>query len=839
MLSDIRYALRLLVQNPAFAAVAVLSLGLGIGANTAIFTLIDTVILRPLPVRAPQELVVIARNPEQPSTDFNYPDYRYIRDHNQSFSGVLAAQNWNCALSLPGQGSDSSEIVPAALVSGDYFDVLGVGSAAGRLITPADNQTEDAHPVAVLSNDLWQRRFSGDPAVAGRTLRLNGSTFNIIGVAARGFRGTSVGSPAQVFIPIVMLREVMRGVREWNSRRFWWLDVIARRKPGVSIEAASAEVDVMWRHVVTSDPEYKPRPAYNKDAEKYDHALAIPGAGGFSEFRNRFARPLTVLMIVVGLVLVIACANVASLLLVRATRRQKEIAVRLAIGAGRARLIRQLLSETLVVSALGGLAGLLFAWVGIRGLLSLLPKNAIPFDLHLTPDWRILGFAFAASLITGLVCGLAPALQSTRPNLVGSLKNETSAARRGRLDLRRILVVAQVAISLLLLIGAGLFVRSLSKLENLDPGFARERILLVRVDPQSSGYRGQRLRDYYDSLLAKTSGYPEVRSASLGMVTPLAGQRWNNNVSVPGYQFKPDEKPYVDYNAVSPRYFETLSIPIIAGRDFRDDDSPPFTPDQSDKPAPKGASSGPHVVIVNESFARRFFAHRSPIGERLCRDRVFKLEDSYEIVGVVKDARYFGLRKSTESMVYLPVWSDGSSIRTLCLRTAGSPERLAGMVRHEAAALDPAIPVQQIITLADQFNNNIAQERMVTMLCSFFGVLALALAAIGLYGVMAHSVANRVREIGIRMALGARRNEILWLILRETSMMIGIGAAIGIPAALGLTRLVASFLYGLTPQDPLSLVVSTLVLIAITVLAGYIPARRATRVDPMVALRYE
>jgi predicted permease len=837
MLADIRYAVRILIQNPAFAAVAVLSLALGIGANTAIFTLIDTVILRPLPVRAPQELVVVARNPEQPSTEFNYPDYCYIRDHNQSFSGVLATANWNWALSVPGEG-EASEIVSGATVTGNYFEVLGVRSAVGRLFTPADNQTEGAHPVAVLGYDIWQRRFGGDFSIVGRAIRINGSTFTIIGVAERGFRGTAVGNPAQIFVPAVMLRDVYRGVRDWNTRHFWWLDVIARLKPGVSMQAASAEMEVTWCHIVTSDPDYKPRPAYNKDGEKYDHALVIPGAGGNSGFRDRFTKPLTVLMTVVGLVLLIACANVANLLLVRATRRQKEIAVRLAIGAGRGRLARQLLMETLVVSALGGVAGMVFAWWGDRALLGLLPKTAIPIDLHLQPDWRMLAFAFAASLITGVVCGLAPAVQCTRPNLLTSLKNETAAARRSRFDLRRALVVAQVAISLLLLIGAGLFVRSLSKLENLDPGFARERVLLVKVDPQSSGYKGQRLRDYYERLLARTSEFPEVRAASLAMITPLAGQRINNNVAVPGYQFRPDEKSSVDLNPVSPHYFETMGIPIVAGRDFREQDNPAFTPDpSSDKLEPPGP--GPRVAIVNESFARRFFPRGSAVGGRLSRTRTFKMEESYEIVGVVKDARYFNVRRPTESMVYLPAWSFGSSIRTLCLRTRMNPEQIAGAVRREAAALDPAIPVQQTITLADQYDNSIAQERMVTTLCGFFGALALALAALGLYGVMAHSVANRVREIGIRMALGARGGEVLWLVLRETALMVGIGAAIGIPAALLLTRLVASLLYGLTPQDPLSLAVSTLILVAITVLAGYIPARRAIRVDPMVALRYE
>jgi predicted permease len=841
MFTDVRYAFRIIAKNPAFSAVAVLSLALGIGANTAIFTLIDYVMLRALPVRAPEQLAVIARNPEKPSTSFNYPDYVYIRDHNQSYLGVIASNGGGSALAfaVPGEKGASAEVVGAAEVSGNYFEVLGVGAAIGRVFTPADNLTEGAHPYVILSYDLWQRRFGGDHGVLGRAITLNGARFTIVGVAARGFHGISVGTSSDVFLPIMMMPTVNPPARGWNTRHWWWLNVMARLKPGVALQAATPEANVLWQQILKADPEYKPPPAWAKDQGKFDRMIVLPASGGWSGFRNQFSKPLTVLMIVVGLVLLIACANVANLLLARAAGRQKEIAVRLAIGAGRARLVYQLLMETLVVSVLGGITGLLFAWWGVRVMIGLLPKRTIPTELNLTPDLRVLGFAFAVSVLTGLVCGLVPALQSTRPNLVSALKSETAAARRIRFDLRRILVVAQVAISLLLLIGAGLFVRSLSNLQNLDPGFVRESVLLVSVSPQASGYQGQRLRDYYEHLLAKVGAYPDVRVASLANITPLSNSRWNQDVAIQGYQWKPDEKPYIDFNAVSPRFFETLGIPIIAGRDFREQDSPAVTPDPKPKPDPADKAKGPRVVIINESMAKRFFSRQSPLGARLCRDQKFKMEESYEIIGVVKDAKYFGIREATESMIYVPVWRDGAGGRTLCLRTTGRPERVVAAVRREAAALDPAIPVLQTLTLADQFDNNIAQERMLTTLGGFFGALALLLAAVGLYGVMAHAVARRVREIGIRMALGARGGEVLWLILRETLLMVGIGALIGIPAALALTRLLATFLYGLTPQDPLSIAASTVILIAITALAGYIPARRATRVDPMIALRYE
>ena len=506
-------------------------------------------------------------------------------------------------------------------------------------------------------------------------------------MAPRGFHGISVGASTDVFLPIMMMPTVNPPARGWNTRHWWWLTVTARLKPGATLASATSEANVLWQQILKADPEYKPPALYNKDAWKFNRMVVLGGSGGWSGFRTQFSKPLTVLMIVVGLVLLIACANVANLLLARAAGRQKEIAVRLAIGAGRARLVCQLLMETLVVSVLGGLTGLLFAWWGVRVMMDLLPKRAIPTELNLTPDLRVLGFAFAASLLTGLICGLAPALQSTRPNLVTALKSETAAARRSRFDLRRILVVAQVAISLLLLIGAGLFVRSLSNLQNLDPGFLRESVLLVSVSPQSSGYQGQRLRDYYERLLAKVGAYPDVRAASLANITPLSGSQWNGDVAIQGYQWKPDEKPYIDFNAVSPHFFETLGIPLIAGRDFRDTDSPAVTPDPKPKPDPADKTKGPRVVIINETMAKRFFSHQPAIGARLCRDSKFKMEESYEIVGVVKDAKYFGLREATDSMIYVPVWRDGAGGRTLCLRTTGKPERVVAAVRREAAQL--------------------------------------------------------------------------------------------------------------------------------------------------------
>jgi predicted permease len=844
MLQDIRFAIRVLLKNRAFTAVAVLSLALGIGANTAIFTLLDTILLKALPVRAPEELVALGiGSGDDPNTSFNYPDYEFIRDHNTSYSGVIACSGGGdpIAFRVADERGAGSEVVSGTMVSGNYFEVLGIPPAAGRVLAPADNLREDAHPWVVLSYDFWQRRFAGNPSAVGRAITLNGSPFNIVGVARRGFHGTAVGNSPELFLPIMMNRSVNRGVRQWNTRHYWWPNVLARVKPGVTAKTAEPELTVLWQQILNNDPEQAERISKGGEQQRKEFGVLMPASTGYSWWRRTVTQPLKVLMGVVGLVLLIACANVANLLLARAAARQKEIAIRLAVGAGRARLVRQLIVESVLVAVAGGIAGLLFAWWGISALTGLMPKRALPLDLNIAPDFRLLGFSFALSVVVGVVCGLAPALQSTRPNLLGTLKNELGGSVRRRFDLRRSLVVVQVAISLLLLIGAGLLVRSLRNLRNLDPNFSRENVLLVSVNPQASGYKGQRLRDFYDRLAGRVGSFPEVRRATVAMITPLAGRRWNGGIAVAGYLPKPKERMVVDFNAVGPGYFETLGIPIVLGRDFNEQDNPAVTPDppQASERRPPELGPPPPVAIINEAMAQRFFPGESPVGKRFSRDDKYQSAGSFEIVGVVKNANYFGLRKKVEAMAYIPSWRDGSSEMTLAVRSRLAPERLIPAIRREVSNLDAAIPVLQTLSLEEQFDNHIAQERMVATLCGFFGGLALLLAAVGLYGVMAQSVARRVREIGIRMALGARQGEVLWLVLRESALVVGLGALVGLPAAFWLTRLVKTFLFGLTEQDPWSIAGSTFLLLAVTALAAYVPARRATKVDPMVALRYE
>jgi predicted permease len=851
---DISYALRMVRQSPGFTAVAVLSLALGIGANTAIFTLIDAVLLKWLPVSAPQELVVLGRNPARPETSFSYPDYEFIRDHNRSYSGVIAYSGAGATAFSAGYGPGvRTQIAGVTKVSGNYFDVLGVRPALGRVLNVEDNRKEGAAPYAVLSYGFWRRAFGGDPHAIGKDIRLNGSPFTVVGVAREGFSGTELGASPDIFVPIMMIRQINRNTwPKWNSRHMWWLVSIARFKPGVNMQQATAELDILYDRIEKADPEHRPSPAWNKEAAMQQRAVILPGSTGYSWLRNRISKPLMFLMAIVAGVLLIACANVANLLLSRAAARQREIAIRLALGAGRARLVSQMLTESVVLALLGGIAGLAFAYAGIRFLLNLIPQHTFALSVNLSPDWRILSFSIGVCLFTGILFGLAPALQATRLDLTPSLKGtagvveaSTSGLGLRRIDLRRALMALQVAVSLLLLIGTGLFVQSLMNLRDLAPGLRTTRLLMVNVDPGNSGYKGQRLRDFYDRLQQQVQNLPGVQVASLAAITPLGGSRWNGDVSIEGYKWKPSEKPFIDMNSVSPRYFETVGIPILLGRDFTDRDSPAVTPDEPEvppeskaaKPAePKGP---PRVVIINQSMARRFWPRESAIGKRLTLSDTFKLEEAYEVVGVVGDTRYFGLREAAESMIYTSVWRQGADGKVLCVRTARDASQTIEAIRRKVRDQDSGVPIIEARTMQEQMDDDLLQERLVAILSGFFGVLALLLASVGLYGVIAYTVARRTREIGIRMALGASRSHVVGIMLRDALIMVLTGSLVGLSAAFALTRLASAFLYGMTPRDPATFVLAILLLFAVTVLAGYIPARRASNVDPMVALRDE
>jgi predicted permease len=857
---DISYALRMFRQSPGFTAVALTSLALGIGSNTAIFSLIDAVLLKRLPVSSPQELVVLARNPSHPEAGFNYPDYEFVRDHNRSYAGVIAYNGTSPVAFSAGHGPDArTQVAGVTMVSGNYFDVLGVRPALGRVLNVEDNRKEGAAPYAVLSHGFWRRAFAGDPHVVGKDLRLNGSPFTVVGVAREGFAGTELGASPDVFVPIMMIRQVNRNTwPRWNSRHMWWLVLIARLKPAVNMQQATAELNVLYDRIEKADPEHRPAAAWSKEGAMRQRAVVLPGSTGYSWLRNRIAKPLLFLMAIVAGVLLIACANVANLLLSRAAARQREIAIRLAIGAGRARLVRQMLTESVVLALLGGIAGLAFAYASIRFLLNLIPQHTFAISVDLSPDWRILMFSIGICVATGMLFGLAPALHATRIDLTPSLKGTTSViespiSRLGlpRIDMRRTLMAVQVAVSLLLLIGTGLFVRSLMNLRDLAPGFRTTRLLMVSVDPGSSGYKGQRLRDFYDRLQQQVQKVPGVQVASLAAITPLGGSRWNGDVTIEGYQWKPNEKPYLDMNSVGPRYFETVGIPILLGRDFTDRDNPAVTPDtREEQPESKAAKESepakdakpkgpPLVAIINQTMARRFWPKESAVGKRFTLSDKFKMDDAYEVVGVVEDARYFGLREATESMIYIPVWRQGADGRTLCVRTARDPKQTIEAIRRKVQEQDAGVPMIEARSMQEQMDDDLLQERLVAILSGFFGILALLLASIGLYGVIAYAVTRRTREIGIRMALGAQRAQVVGIVLLDAMVMVSAGAVVGVSAALALTRLASAFLYGMTPRDPATFILATSVLFAVTVFASYIPARRASNVDPMVALRYE
>ncbi len=826
---DFRYALRTFRKAPVFVAVAVLSLALGIGANTAIFTLVDQVLLRLLPVKDPQQLVTLWGRGEHYGGNngmykISYPMYVDFRDQNQVFSGMFC--RWDTALSLGYEGK--TERVSGELVSGTYFNVLGVGPALGRVLSPEDDKTRGGHPFAVLSYRFWQTRFAGDPGIIGKRLQINGYPFTVVGVSQAGFDGTDPGYAPQVRIPVLMNAEISQGNPRLEARRFRWLNVFGRLKPGVTMQQANAGLQPLFHQYLEMEVQQKEfakaAPLTRQNFLKMWIEL-LPASKGRSSLRQQFSNPLLVLMAIVALVLLIACANVANLLIARATARQKEIAVRLALGASRWRIVSQLLVESLLLAVTGGLTGLVLAmWID-HTLVGFLPKGTTPLTISTTPDWRILAFNLGISLLTGVIFGLVPALQSTRPNLAPTLKDQAGAVAGGTsVGLRKALVAAQVTLSLLLLIGAGLFIRSLQNLRDLDPGFRTKNLLTFAVDPTLNGYKKERSLQFYRQLKESMDALPGVEASSLAVVPILENNEWDNWVSVESYTAKPGEwiDPHMNY--ISPGYFKTLDVPILNGRDFRTTDG----------------DGAPKVAIINEKFSRKYFADGNAIGRHIGMggDPGTKLD--IEVIGIVRDSKYESMRDEMPLEVFVPYtqvnFVNGMSAY---IRTAREPEQIFSVVNRTVSGLDANLPVYRMKTLEKQLENSLVTERLVASLSSAFGLLATLLAAIGLYGVMAYTVARRTREIGIRMALGAAGGHVIWLVMREVLVLVAVGIGIGLPVAYGLTRLVETQLYGIEPNDPLSIVLATLGIAFVALMAGYVPARRATRVDPILALRWE
>ncbi len=832
VVSDVRFALRTLRRSPLFTTVAVLSLALGIGANTAIFTLLDQLILRLLPVRDPAQLVMIwSTGPHMGNNRgdraASYPMYQDFQQRAQAFSYVFCRFRTSLSATFGGR----TERVKGELVSGNYFQALGVKPAIGRLFTPEeDDRVYKGHPVAVLSYQYWIARFGGDPSVIGQKIIVNDYPLTVAGVSAPGFTGLDPALSPQIRIPIQMKPLMTPGWDAIGDRRSQWIQIFARMKPGYTADSATASLQPLLTQVLRDEltrPEMKDTSAYYRDLFLKRKVRMEQAANGYSQMRQDYGKALVVLMCMVGLVLLIACFNVANLLIARAVSRQKEIAVRLSVGAAKGQLVRQLLIESLVISVSGGLIGLALAVAIIRGLLHFLPTGDAPLMLKADPDLRVLAFNAALALLTGLLFGLAPALQSLRLDLwntlkdvVGSVSGHASGVR-----LRKTLVTAQVTFSFLLLAGSGLFVRTLMNLRQTNSGFRdMDRVVSFQLDPSLNGYSVVRIRDLFLRLAANIRATPGVKSAAYAMVPLLSGDEWDSTMGVEGHPAQDGEDMQAYMNGISTDYWKTLGIRLVEGRDFTEQD----------------AGQNVTVAIVNEKFARHFFGNRSALGRHIGFGDRKAVKLPIEIVGVAADTLYEGPREGVHRQVFAPLrQADFPVGAAFYVRTNLDAESMFNTLRQKVRELDPALPVYGLKTLAGQLDETLSTERLIAALSAAFGILATLLAALGLYGVMAFVVARRTREIGLRMALGAPAPQVMWMVMRETLALTAIGLVLGVPAALAVSRYVSTQLYGVKPNDLAAGGAALLILSVVAVFAGFLPARRASTIDPIQALRYE
>lgn len=798
LVADCRYGIRLLGRSPVFTLVAVLSLALGIGANTAIFSLIDTIMLRSMPVAEPDRLVEFMKYFSRGRGAISHPLFEQLRTQSRSFMAMFAHSSVDVRNISFG---DVEEPVRTALASAGYYSTLGVPAVLGRTFGPQDERA----PVAVVSYAWWQRRFGGDPNAIGKVFRLNGTGFAIIGITPKGFVGPIVGNPPEVTFPLKMDAEVRGQESVIHQPGYNWLSVMARLRPGVSREQAQAEVSGLFRRGLELEAG-KVELRNRKDILEQRMELR-PAGSGFVGLSENYAEPLMVLMGVVAIVLLLACSNLANLLLARAMARRREISVRLAIGAGKGRIIRQLMAESLMLAVIGGASGIALALWLSNGLIRMMSAGGLTMLFEIKPDLRVLGFTAAASVLTCLLFGLIPAWQAARVQVNSTLK-EGRLGDRARW--RRGLIVVQVALSLLLVIGAGLFARTLANLYSIEPGFDRRGVLMFEVDLRKAGYKGDQMKAVQAQIVERLGALPGVESASLASVPPVSGGGWDGSISVEGYTPKPDERAQAHFNGITPRHFRTLRTPMLLGREFTERDS----------------ATAPKVVIVNETFVKRYFGGTAPLGKQV---------NKAEIVGVVKDMKYRTLRQQIPPTAYWPAaqLAFASGHNYFVRGPLATP--VAAAVRQ----VDNNLRAEKVRTLEEHVDNTILRERLLALLAGFFGVLALILSCVGIYGVTAFQVTRRTNEIGIRMALGAGGSHVAWMVLREIVGLLLLGFVIGIPAAWLLTGLAADLLFGLKPADAATYISAAILLGAVALSAGAIPAWRATRVDPVTALRYE
>ncbi|MCU1332562.1 MAG: hypothetical protein JWM08_1554 [Candidatus Angelobacter sp.] len=839
LLKDLRYAVRQFSRNPVFTGVAVASLAVGIGANTAIFSVMNAALLKTLPVRDPQGLVMLT-DPNQSGVSsgmssgergmLTYAEFAQLRDHATTLDGLCAAQSQMARTQVRIAGGQQED-ARTRLVSEEYFSVLGIDPAIGRFFNRADAKSPGEDPYAVISYEYWQKRFGGNVSVLGTPIKMLGATLTVIGVAAPGFTGESVADKPDFWMPMMMQPLVMPG-RDWlhedlskSIEKVMWLNAFGRLKPGVTQARAQTEIDVLFRGIIengypsTLDAETR-KQALDQRIKLHDARTGTFGG------RDDFAQQLRVLLWASVVVLLIACINVANLLLARATARTKEVGVRLSIGASRLRLVRQFLTESLMLSFLGGLAGLLLAWVASRGLVLLLSERREDFALAPRLDWHVLGFTIGVTLLTGILFGLAPALRGTRVNLNDTLRDSGRTTASGsKLNLAKGLVIVQVALSLLLVAGAGLFLRTLWNLQSVNLGYQKEHLLLVSADGVSAGYKDARLSFLWRDLTGRLRTLPGVQGASYSINGLFSGSESADEVDVEGFTPSKDKEKISRFDMVGPQYFSTVGIPLLLGRELGEQDN----------------AKSPHVCVINEAFARLFFNGRNPIGRHVT-EKFGTKKNVMEIVGVAKNARDHGLRGDVPPRFYIPAdqGMDGPNEWAIFeIRTAGDPEQMIASVRKTILSVNEDLPVEGARAVVASVDRTNAQPRMVARLCSIFGIMALLLAATGLYGVLSYGVARRTNEIGIRMALGAGKGRVIQMILRETGIMIVLGVVAGVIfTAIGV-QLIKSKLFGLGALDPVTVLSAVGILTVVALIAGYVPAARAARVNPTQALRHE